>query len=244
MESIKKDFIGKIQSAVTDSIGVYCILGVGKNEHAKSASQYPDARFLVGAGDPNDKNSRIVKFAPTHSSIQNKLDKNPNLILELYLTEIIQHWYDFLIDLYEKSLRCNFYQGAEYPIPKAKINIDLSLKDNALYEQVIETSLKDFDFLSASAKLKIINKILSANFDGIENDIKTLKVNIQVRNILQHRLGSVNKKDLSDLGCSYIEEDHGNKVNRIKDGEKVTRTVYDIETLVDSLTNIANKLVP
>jgi len=243
MENIKNDFIGKIQTAVTDSIGVYCILGMGQGEHAKIAIQYPEARFMVGAGHPNDKDARVIKFAPTHRSIQNKLDSSPNLILELYLTEIMQHWYDFLLDLYENSLNCNFFHGAEYPIPKARINIDLSLKDNALYNQIITTSLKDFDFLSAGDKLKTVKKILAVDLNGIESDIKILKTNIQVRNILQHRLGYVNEKDLSDLGCSYLEEDHGSEMKKIKSGEKVSRTVYDLEELVNSLTKIANKLV-
>lgn len=115
---------------------------------------------------------------------------------------------------------------------------------SALIDNIEASACKNFDFLAAPEKLKIIKTLLGVSLNAISNDTTILKTNIQVRNILQHRNGTVDAKDLSDLGVSSIEKDHGNSTSAILAGQKITRTCFDIENLVDSLINIAKTLVP
>ncbi|RZQ75857.1 hypothetical protein [Vibrio vulnificus] len=244
MEDIRNRFIEKIFASAREAIGVSCITYMGKAEHQRSAMRYPDARFFVGAGDPNDPKARRVNIAPTHREIQNTLASTPNLVLELYLTVIIQHWFDFLSEIYEEAMRRNYFGGGDYPVPKLKVQLDPTLKDNELYEHLIKVSVDDFDFIKAQDKFNIVRKILNVQVEFNSPECQLLKVNIQVRNALQHRLGILTEKDFSDLGSKSIEEDHGDRVVQKSVGQRVTRTEYDIEALVNALNSLSRTLIP
>ena len=194
-------------------------------------------------GHPNNQ-SRTIKYASTHQETQSILQSNPNILFELFLTEIIQYWFDFLLAIYTEVLEANLLNNSNYPIPDTKLKVNLSLSGVNLSQNIKDTACKDFGFLNASEELKIIKKALGVNLSTIPSDVALLKTNIQVRNILQHRNGIVNQKDLSDLGAASIDEDHGDSQKSIVAGQKITRTPFDIENLTDSLINIAKTLIP
>jgi len=244
MQTIRDDFIMKVTQAATNAVGSSVVLQLGITNHQQYAASYPSATAHMGAGPPGTPGVRAVKFSPTHQEIQNTLQSNRNILFELYLTEIIQYWFDFLLQVYREALKRNASGTTSYPIPSAKTKIDLSLTGSALIDNIEASVCKDFDFLNAPEKLKIIKTLLGVSLNTISNDTTLLKINIQVRNILQHRNGIVDAKDLSDLGVSSIEEDHGNSTSSILAGQKITRTCFDMENLVDSLINIAKTLAP
>ena len=243
MISIKNKFVDKINESVTNAIGASVVLQIGIQAHASKASEYPDATIHVGSGDPSCPNTRHIKFTPTHIQANQKLVNNRNIILELYLTEIIQHWFDFLAEIYAKAISENVHQSGRFPITKVKMQVDLSSSGSDLINSIENNANANFGFLPASEKLRIVKKILGTTLSEVQIDEACIKTNIQVRNILQHQLGIVSNSDLSDIGVSFIEEDHGNKKENISSGNKITRTYFDLENFVDSLTNVATALV-
>lgn len=60
----------------------------------------------------------------------------------------------------------------------------------------------------------------------------------------RYKLGVVDEKILKDLGVPSIPEDHGDRIKQIGVGQKVTRTVFDLEKLVDAMVDIAKVLIP
>ncbi|ENM5859937.1 hypothetical protein NTE23_003891, partial [Vibrio mimicus] len=186
---------------------------------------------------------RMISYSPKHIEIQQKPGEKPNVVLELYLTEIIQHWYDFLEDVYKKALTDNYYNNCGYQLSSQKILLDFNSKDNQLYDDIISKSVLDFNFLPAKEKLRILKKLFNADFSDCESELDNLKENIQVRNILQHRLGFIEVKDISDLDGTKIKEDHGDKIVEKSAGQRVSRTVFDLENLVLDLKKISANLV-
>ena len=243
MKIIRDKFIKKVVETTTDAIGAYVILQMGINTHQAVATQYPTATLHVGAGDPRTPAVRAVKYAPTHSQTQQKLSNNREVILELYLSQIVQEWFDFLAEVYEKAIDENLINNAGYSIPNSKIKVDLSLSGTQLNQQIKASACNDFDFLNAKEKLKNIERTLARDLSSLTNQKQLLLVNIKVRNILQHASGMVSSDDLSDLGVNSITEDHGNKNVTKSAGQRVIRTVFDIENFTEALIDIANVLI-
>ncbi|ELP6989649.1 hypothetical protein [Vibrio sp. 99-70-13A1] len=242
MRNIKTNFVDKIETSITEALGFHTLIRFGQMKHAEQIGVNLNARAMFGVGHPSNP-QRTVSYAPKHIDIQRKVDDKPNVVLELYLTEIIQHWFDFLADLYQKALEENYFNSGSYAIPPSKVKLDLTLKDNDLYNSIIGSCVRDFDFLQAKEKLKQIKRTLAADLSGLQADEHLINENIQIRNILQHRLGKVSSKDLSDLGISSFSQDQGDSINQISAGARITRTVYDLEKLVISLKRVADKLV-
>lgn len=244
MQIIRDDFLNKIATTASNAVGASVVLQLGINNHKATAQQYPNAQLLVGDGPPGQSGTRSVQFAPTHQYIQNQLQQNRNVLYELYLTEIIQHWFDFLSDIYRKAvcdtLRCN----ANYALPKIQVRIDFNEASSNINSHIEEIASNNFDFLSADEKLKVIRKTLSINLTAIQSDINLIRINVKVRNILQHNLGVVSSDDLSELGVSSIDVDEGNSIKSIIADQKITRTAFDIENLVTSLATVVKTLVP
>ena len=96
--------------------------------------------------------------------------------MSFFLTEIIQYWFDFLLDIYTKVLQANLSGYSNYPIPAVRLKVDLSLSGADLSQNIKDTACKDFDFLAAPEKLKIIQKVLSIDLSStIPNDVALLK---------------------------------------------------------------------
>ncbi len=246
MQAVRDKFINRISSSTADAVSAYFVLQIGIDSHKVLATQYPTAKIRVGDGNPGEPGIRVVKYTPTHLQTQDKLSGNRNIILELYLSQIVQEWFDFLADIYEKAIDDNLKQNAGYGIPHSKIKVDLSLSTTQLTQQIKASACKNFDFLNAKEKLNTIEKTLSQDLSSLTSQKQLLSVNITVRNILQHAAGVVSKDDLKNLGLEgkYITEDHGIKTISIRAGDRVSRTIYDIENFTDSLIDIAKALIP
>ncbi|EGQ8962203.1 hypothetical protein DC914_RS28015 [Vibrio parahaemolyticus] len=242
MKKIKTNFVDKIETSITEALGFHTLISFGKLKHSEQVGGSPNARTMFGVGHPNNP-QRTILYAPKHIDIQRKVNEKPNVVLELYLTEIIQHWFDFLAELYQKALEENYFNSGSYSIPSSKVKLDLTLKDNDLYNSIIDSCVRDFDFLQAKEKLKQIKLTLAADLSNLQADEQLINENIQIRNILQHRLGKVSSKDLSDLGISSFSQDKGDSTIKISAGDRITRTVFDLEKLVISLKRVADKLV-
>ena len=244
MINIRDKFINKLKAIASDSIGSFVILQIGIKEHQKIAKLHPNSKIHVGAGAPGATGVRSVKYAPTHGGIQTTLTNNGNMVFELFLAELVQTWFDFLADIYEKALLDSLNGIQSYSIPASKTKVNFSLSGPLLTQQIKEAACKDFDFLPAKEKLKTIKDTLGENLSGQSAQLDTIKINIKVRNILQHSNRVVSTEDLSDLGASGIEEDHGNSTNVVTAGQKISRTSYDIENFVDAMVDVAYVLIP
>ena len=242
MQIIKNEFIIKITQSAKNAVGSSIVLQIGINGHQQIASTHPNATLRMEAGSPV---VRKINLAPTHQQIQNILTNNRNILFELYLTELVQYWLDFLDNIYRKALQDNLSGATKYSIPLTKCNVNFTLTGQMnLSQSLIDSACNDFNFLAASHKLKTVKKLLGINLLLVANHETVIKTNIQVRNILQHRKGIVCSSDLKKLNVRFITEDHGDTISNIAAKDKITRTGFDIENFVHSLIIIAKTLIP
>ena len=244
MRQIKNDFIEKITQSAKISVGTSVVLNFGINNHQQYALSYPDATIHIGAGPPDVDGVRKIMFSPTHQQIQSFLTNNRNILFELYLTEIIQYYFEFLGNLYKKAIIDNISGNSSYPISPQKTTVDFTLSETDFNNSIISSACIDFDFLPASKKFSLVRNIFEVESSDIESELALIKTNIQVRNILQHHKGVVKAKDLEQLGVQSIIEDHGNEIKHIAANERITRTGFDIENLVNALIKVSHTLIP
>lgn len=244
MHAIRDAFVRSIGTTMSNAVGTSVVLNLGINAHKSSAQQTPNAQLLVGAGPPGQAGSRAVQFAPTHGNIQTLLQSNRNVLYELYLTELIQHWFDFLGELYKNAVDQKLSCNAPYSIPKIKVLLDFDKASTNLRAHILETACEKFDFLAADDKLRVVQKSLKVDLTNVQTDVRQIKVNIAVRNILQHNLGIVSTDHLQALDARSIEVDQGNGKVQITTGQRVPRSAFDLENLVFSFAKVASALVP
>ena len=244
METIKDSFINKVKSAATLGIGVQLILGIGHREHKKTAAKYPDAWLMVGVGAPTDPDPRVVKYIPTHKMASDLIEANPNVVLELVLTELIQYWFDFLSDVYRYLLSKVLAGDTTIKLRKCQVKLnptDLGIGDINTY---VENSCVDaFDFENAQEKLVIVRKALNVDLTGVQNQVNEIKKFITIRNIFQHNLGVIRHDDITAIGSTSITLDEGDKITEYKVGDRIKISPFDIEICADSLIEVNNALI-
>jgi hypothetical protein len=135
---IRDKFVDKVRAIASDSVGSFVVLQMGVKQHQQHAALHPNATIQVGAGAPDTPRVRAVKYAPTHGQIQTSLSNNRNLILELHVAKLVQAWFDFLSDVYEKAIDDNLNHSQGYSIPASKFKVDLSLSGSQFKQQIDE----------------------------------------------------------------------------------------------------------
>lgn len=243
MKTIVEQFISKLNDTASEAYGVYFVIKQGIMAHKQLEKIDPHAKVMIYANNPSVP-GRHIKQTTTIRSIYSKLSQNERLIFEIYLSKIIQLWFDFLEDLYKYALTNNLYHKGRYSVPTEKLKIDLSISSEEIKKEIIDKAVENFSFLSAKEKLSRIKKIYNMKTELHDNkDINLININIQIRNIIQHNMGIIQKSDLDILGVNEIEEDEGiSKKVLKKEGDKILRTPFDIENLVEAMINSANKI--
>jgi len=245
MYKIKVDFVDAISAIACEAFGLFVIVEWGLTGHMPTALKTPDARMMIGVGFPEEM-KRVVKYIPTHKEVHDKLYNNREVIFERYLSVIVQQWYDFLTAIYKNALESNIKGKTHYSIPTEKLRIDLSKDSNLIIDNVIDSAIKNYDFLNSDEKLLVIKKTLSIDntrWDASRNDLNVIKENILIRNIFQHNHGIIKSEDLQHIGKEYLEEDYGNEKKKKIVGMKIKRTPFDIENCVDSMIKAANMII-
>ncbi len=245
MYQTKVEFVDSIGSIACEAFGLFVILEWGLTDHLTTVAENPNARMMIGVGFPEEK-KRIIKYIPTHKEVHDKLYNNREVIFERYISVIVQKWYDFLAKIYKNALVSNIEGNTQYSIPSEKLKIDLSKKSNLILENVIESAVKNYDFLNSDEKLSVIKKTFNvdnARWDASRNDLDVIKENVLIRNIFQHNHGIIKAEDLQHLGKEYFEEDYGDSKKKKTVGMKIIRTPFDIENCVDSMIRAANMII-
>ena len=164
--------------------------------------------------------------------------------MELVLSELVQHWSDYLLELYKEIIKKSLRGEGGYKIPKLQPKIDaIKISSTNLELVLIDACLESFDFESSQNKLPIIKKALDADLSGVSDDIANIKKFIIVRNICQHNLGIVRVDDITLLGLANISLDAGNSTRHFKVGDRLELSPFDIEACADSIIAIAQALV-
>lgn len=146
-----------------------------------------------------DKMERVISFQPTHKHVLSTYDENMNLIIEGFHANLIQAWHDFLLDLFSHIL-------------------DESDSDE----------IKDFEFKkSAKDKIKILENLTGSNLD--KQDKKIIFKNVVIRNVVQHNMGIIRKRDLGFLGINRITTDDGDRLLEFFEGDRIKISIYDLE---------------
>lgn len=242
MEIICNAFINKVETTTRLGIGSSFVILLGHHQH-KQIAKSPHSKILTGSGHPDDQNKRVIKYSPTHKELVELIESNEDLLLELFLTELIQHWFDYLADLYQEIVKSCLRGEKKYKLSKVQPKIDFSELSNSNLEQIlIHSSVQSFNFQSAQKKIDIIEKALSVDLSHLSNEKNNIKKFIVVRNIFQHSLGYVRCDDLDMLGKSSIHLDDGQSQKCFNAGDRLKLSAFDMETCADSLIAIAKAL--
>lgn len=163
-------------------------------------------------------------------------------ITELIYGRFIQKWYDFLNQIIEQVTRYHITSVKNYSnLPKIELKLDL-FNDNLL-EEVPKLSWLKFDSYKGVDKTKEIEKILSKKLE--DNLSYEIKKSIIVRNLLEHRQGIIQDKDISGTGKKSIKLiDAFGEEKEFNSGDKVEITISEIFRLKQVFYNAAKSLIP
>lgn len=163
MQAIKVSFQSKIRTEIENAISVFIVFrGFGAASFLKQTSQTPEARAQVGAGDPANPSTRTIKFAPLHQQTADLIARTPDVTNEGFLSNIIQHWFDFLEGLYSDELQ-RALSGQQTGLKSIAVRrLNLETYTNSSHDQaVIEAAIEHFSRGSdAREKLDIVQKCL------------------------------------------------------------------------------------
>lgn len=244
MQLIRDDFHASIRTEIEVALGLYFVLNVGRVQYAQIANSYPNSRAFVGSGNPIS-NPRTIAFAPTHSFVSNTLAAQPNLVFEGFHASIVQHWFDFLLKVYTFCAGEAISGVRHRNIP----DIDIAYNFERAPGVSLETSLviacrEAFDFKQADEKLRVVRTALGVDLQGVQSEVRVIKENIIIRNMIQHNKGIIRDEDLRRLGANSISCDEGNAVIQKVAGDRVQRTAYDLEACVTAMMTVSSVLVP
>lgn len=244
MKTICNSFVNRIKNTTKLGLGASTIFQLGHNCYIETALKFPDAQILIGSGKPNEPNARIIKYATTHKELFKLMENNKGLLLELVLSELVQHWFDYLLEIYKEVIKKSIRGEKCYNLPKLQPKIDVTKISSTNLEQVlIDASVESFDFETSQNKLHIIRKALNVDLSNVSNDVESIKKFITIRNIFQHNLGVVRTDDVVGLGFANISLDTGKSIRQFKVGDRLELSPFDIEAYADSIIAVSQALV-
>ena len=201
-------------------------------------------KFLIGAGAPDDPETRKLSRAPTFDTIDRLFSNYPNLTNDGFLSNLVQTWQDFLGDLFEGMARSTLSGGGRYNLggfSRGSLNIG-NLDPANLVASLVDASKRNFDFETPKSKLQIVSKALA--YTPSTGDEATIRKFIMARNVIQHNSGVLRAEHLAEVGIAEFESDDPPRVTRYREGDRLQVTLYDLENFTSAATSVANGLVP
>lgn len=168
-------------------------------------------------------------------------DKYPHFILEVYHAKLVQLWNNLLDDIFSVLVEEHIARRRPFTeLKKRQVRVDFDSKEDLLV-QLTGKLMEDFSFVEYSERQRIINKALNPNNEG-ENEFDTVKRNILIRNLIQHRDSVIDAYILEKLGCNQIElcDDNGNP-KTYRHGDKILLSIPDLHNFLSSLLYVVQK---
>lgn len=247
MENIRKVFMEDLIRLTGEAFGVHVTLQHGREVLRVHTAHIPNMPFIIGVPDGEGRLKRIVHFTQTNEAIQSLLDANPNLVLEPFLGSLVQLWNNFLCDLFAQAVRVSLAKPGTYALPVLDLRLDAfeELTEGNLGSSIVAAARKRFDdAVSVKKKARDVAKILGVDLRPVENQLRRLADNIVVRNVLQHNHGILRQRDLEEAGADHIDFDEGDAIRPLRLGDRVFRSVYDINEFAHAMGDVAKTLVP
>lgn len=232
MKEIRERFISKIRKKAKQALGIHAALLLSK-------PSFPaDHNKVYFGGAPAD-GSLQIKYVPTFGEIKETLSNRENIVLELFLADMIQAWFEFQNAIFCSLVRDNqshYNKWLIKPTPKPALAPGASKKD------AIEAYRTWFDRMKSEEKLILLRKALEVSIS--QNLIEKINQYVTKRNLLQHNEGLIRQKDIDKSGGKNFTRLRGKKVQSIRSGDRIDPTPYDIEDLADTLIEVARILIP
>lgn len=177
-----------------------------------------------------------LQIEPVHISVVKEYKENyPHFIFEVYHGKVVQLINNLLDDVFEQLVEFHFSRHRVFcELKKQDVKIDFSINiDHNI--QIKESLQKDYSFKDFIERVRIINKVFNPSNNG-NTELDHIKMNVLLRNTVQHRNNILDEYIFSKLGCSeiFLLNDQGEKVT-YKKGDQISISIPDIHLFISSL---------
>ncbi|KNY24833.1 hypothetical protein [Pseudobacteroides cellulosolvens] len=177
-----------------------------------------------------------LQIEPIHISVVKKYkEKYPHFIFEVYHGKVVQLLNNLLDDIFEQLVKFHFSgQRVFSELKKQDVKIDFAT-DTDHNIQIKDNLQKDYSFKDFTERVRIINKVLNPSNNG-NTELDNVKMNVILRNTVQHRNNILDEYIFSKLGRSeiHLQNDQGEKVS-YKKGDQISISIPDIHLFIRSL---------
>ena len=241
----RKDIAAVLRAALAAHVAII----EGTKVIGEKATAFPNKKVEVEE-HPTNTAYLTIHMGITNRDLHDYLTQNPYQVIGIFHADLLQHWYDFLGEIYFTMVMDVLKGKRQWPLPKAQVFIDLSEREPKLSEHYLANELHNsFAFLSPKQKREIIFKAVSTSksldnrLKKIKSEISTIEQNVTIRNVLQHHHGKIIKADLDRHGASHFEIVVSDKKKiKVKALEKIYRTYKDLEVLSSAMSKAAEEL--
>ncbi|MFB2877487.1 hypothetical protein [Floridanema aerugineum] len=248
MQEIRNLFKNDLEESLLLAHSLSAMLSLGQVQIAEIISKNLDSgsKYIIPSCNQSDFYLAVL-HQTSYGDILGTYCAHPGAVEEMIHARLIQRWYEFLSQVFEKILDDHFSGISNYN-KRVSIEIDLKFltdtKEN-LVTNLKERSVESFRFLKAKEQVKKIETLLDHKIPGELG--QSINKHITVRNIFQHNKGVVRDDDLNFLGLQgngiTIFHSSTNPL-LVKPGEKIILTFYELLKVGHDLCQAATFLIP
>ena len=246
MQEIRARFQQELVESLQIAHSLIAISSLGEEPLLENMRKNPESGYKFVMPIPASMEIGILNLSfMTWGDIYSIYDAHKAAIPELVHAQMVEKWYDFLNQLFEKIVIDHFSGVKSYPkVPELKVTIDFSIDNSTtLIENIPERAREWFDFIKADKKIGKIEKLLGIRIDQqLKSDIKK---HIVVRNLLEHNKGVIRCRDVNELGNQVINLIDDSATSKdFKVGDRVKITFYELLRIRDDFHKAASIMIP
>jgi hypothetical protein len=246
MKKIRDCFQQELVESLQIAHSLIAISSLGEEPLLENMKKNPESGHQFAIPIPGAMGIEIAKLNfMTWKDIFATYHAHKAAIHELVHAQMVQKWYDFLNQLFEKVVKDHFSGVKSYPkVPQLKVTIDFSIDNSTtLIQNIPERAREWFDFIKAEEKINKIEKILGIQID--QQLKSSIKKHIIVRNILEHNNGVIRDRDVKDLGSQVINLFDDSATDKdFKVGDRVKITFYELLRIRHDFHKAASIMIP
>ncbi len=246
---IANEFRNARAKTLESAVAIHAAVAEGTKNFAALCNEDPTKRLEIE--EPISSTYRsTIHMGITNQMVHKHLSKYPHQVIEIFHAQLVQHWFDFLANVYRAMVMDTLKRDYDWKLPSAGIKIsfgDFGVKPMDF--NIAQSCVREFSFKSAKEKQKIVFKALcpglneSKRLEEVKASISVIEQNIEIRNILQHHHGKIRVENLGRTGCKHfqIAISDTEKIE-VKAGDQVFRTFRDLEFFSEAISEVLQEL--
>ena len=246
MKLVLEKFKKSIKSELLAAISIDFIIKMGKDAYLENEAQIDQSLLSHGFIDFTiDEDCELSNTWKSVKDCYDFVDDNPYYLVEVFHGLMIQSWHVFLADIYAEMTYSTRHADKVYSIGKIEVNINPEeLSKDYLPDAIRIRSTQKFKFYPTDKQLSIINKALEIVVDDLNPEIKKIKQEINVRNLIQHNKGIIREEDIERNNGNFTHVHQTESRNEVfYVGDRINRDILDLRVLAGNFFSIAEKML-